>query len=134
MAPDIIILELLLPYCWNIVGLGLKEMSLSSSAIQRVEDLVMKYPKYPGRRDLFALSLAIEEEAILLTGDEALRKAAIQEGVPAHGTLWLLQNMVSGGAISEAEGHAGLSRMLTAGRRLPKKETQELLGSWDPMR
>ena len=123
-----------MPYCWNISGLGLKEMSLSSSAVQRVEDLVMKYPKYPGRRDLFALSLATEEGAILLTGDEALRKAAVLEGVQAHEILWLLQNMVSGGVISEAEGHAGLNRMLNAKRRLPRKETQALLSSWDSMR
>ncbi len=38
--------------------------------------------------------LAMQEGSLLLTGGKALRKAASQEGVEVHGTLWLLDAMV----------------------------------------
>ncbi|MGD0951750.1 MAG: hypothetical protein ABR985_05050 [Methanotrichaceae archaeon] len=66
--------------------------------------MVQKYPKHPGRIDLFALVLAIEEKTTLLTGDNALRKAALQEGVDVHGIIWLLDKMIQDKVISKAEG------------------------------
>ncbi len=72
----------------------------------------------------------MQEGSLLLTGDEALRKAASQEGVEVHGTLWLLDAMVEGGAISEAEGYRSLELMRNAGRRLPKKEVSIRIAAW----
>lgn len=96
MAPDVVLAEILLPYSWKLQGLGLREMDLPGSAMLKAEDLIRRYPR-PGRRDILSLVLAMEERAMLLTGDEALRKAAIGEGVEVHGTLWLLDAMVRKG-------------------------------------
>jgi hypothetical protein len=128
MAPDMVIAELLLP-SWGLLGMGLIEKSLPGSAMLKAEELVKRYPR-PGRIDLISLVLAMQENALLLTGDEALRKAAHQEGVVVHGTLWLLDAMLEGGAISKAEGYRSLELMSNTGRRLPKKEVSARMNSW----
>ena len=130
MIPDVILFELRLPYSWSLQGQGLVEASLSDAGVLKVEELVKKYPKNPGRLDLFALVLAMQESAVLLTGDGALRKAASNEGVEHHGTLWLLDAMVDEGAISGAKGCQSLELMLNAGRRLPKKEVLARMAAW----
>ena len=132
MAPDVVIAELLLP-SWNLLGMGLIEKSLPGSGMLTAEELVKKHPR-PGRIDLISLVLAIQENALLLTGDEDLRKAALQEGVDVHGTLWLLDAMVEGGTISDAEGCRSLKLMCNAGRRLPKKEVLARMAAWCPDR
>ncbi|MCU0637897.1 MAG: hypothetical protein MUE87_04690 [Methanothrix sp.] len=132
MIPDVILFELRLPYSWNLQGQGLVEAELSEVGVQKVEELVKKYPKHPGRLDLFALVLAIQESAVLLTGDGALRKAASNEGVEHHGTLWLLDAMVEEGTISGAKGCTSLELMLHAGRRLPKKDVLARMAAWKP--
>jgi hypothetical protein len=43
---------------------------------------------------LFALLLAKINSCALITGDDALRKAAKEEGVPVHGLLWILDRLV----------------------------------------
>jgi hypothetical protein len=128
MAPDMVIAELLLP-SWNLLGMGLAEMSLSGSEMLDVGELAKKYPR-PGRIDLISLFLAMRENAVLLTGDEALRVAAQKEGADVHGTLWLLDVMMEEGAISKAEGYRSLELMSNAGRRLPKNEVSARMSSW----
>ena len=68
MAPDVVLAEILLPYSWKLQGLGLIEMELSGSGMLKAEELVRKYPR-PGRRDILSLVLAMQEKAILITGD-----------------------------------------------------------------
>lgn len=87
-----------MPWSWKLQGYGLKEMELLGRGVIKVEEMVKKYPKHPGRTDLFALVLAMEEKTILLTGDNALRKAALQEGVEAHGILGAIQCSVKPGS------------------------------------
>jgi predicted nucleic acid-binding protein len=115
-----VLAEILLPYSWKLQGLGLIEMELSGSGMLKAEELVRKYPR-PGCRDILSLVLAMQEKAILLAGDEALRKAASREGIEVHGTLWLLDPMVKEEAISKIDGCRSLDRMINSGRRLPKK-------------
>jgi predicted nucleic acid-binding protein len=129
IAPDVVLAEILLPYSWKLQGLGLIEMELSGTGMHKAEELVRKYPR-PGRRDILSLVLAMQERAMLLTGDEALRKAASEEGIEVHGTLWLLDAMVKEEAISKEEGCRSLEKMLDAGRRLPKKEVSARIAAW----
>jgi len=131
MAPDVILAEVLIPYSWNLQGLGLIEKELPGDGVQKVENLISKYPKNPGRRDLFALVLAKDEGAILLSGDRALRKAAYKEGVEVHGTIWLMDNMVDGGIISPHDASDSLHQMLNDGRRLPQSEVNARIASWN---
>ncbi len=80
--------------------------------------------------DLFALATAIVEQAVLVTGDKALRQAAETEKAEVHGTLWLLERMVEQAVLTRQGAHDALSQMIQAGRRLPAKECGQLLRRW----
>ncbi|MDG4551712.1 MAG: type II toxin-antitoxin system VapC family toxin [Candidatus Contendobacter sp.] len=76
--------------------------------------------------DCFALVMAeTTENAVLLTGDQRLRRVAEQQGVAVHGILWILDQAYEQGAVEAATLHAAL---LVLARdpltRLPGKELQ----------
>ena len=98
VCPDVIIGELQLPDGRELVRQGARELSMGPNSVRLVCELVERHPK-PQLNDLFALVLAIELEAVLATGNEHLRQAAIAEGVRVVRTLGILQMMVGGGII-----------------------------------
>ncbi len=129
VVPDVIIDELLEPDGAALESLGLKNFGLSSQQVQEVVDLI---PRYPGAstNDIFALVLARTLGAPLLTGDKHLRRAAEEQGVTVHGTLWLLDEMVREGVIPKRRAAEALTQMLAYGRRLPKNECARRLREW----
>ena len=54
-------------------------------------------------QDRIALAIARNRKIVLLTGDKALRTAAMLEGVPIMGTLGVLDQLFKGNYISDAE-------------------------------
>lgn len=127
MAPDVIIAdELLTPNGGELVQLGLQEKELSGKQVLMVVDLAKRYVR-PSRQDLFALVLARETDAILLTGDGDLRNVAHEISVEVHGTIWLLDQMVDRGIIDKRERANSLERMIKSGSRLPKNEIKARL-------
>lgn len=81
-------------------------------------------------RDLFALALAKARDGVLLTGDRHLRRAAIREKVPVHGTLWILDELIRRHAITPPEAAQALGKMRAKGRRLPRAECERRLKKW----
>ena len=128
-APDVIVAETKSPRGRDIVQLGLREIEMSGEQVERVVRLAAKYPG-PGRADLFALGLACDLGATLLTQDKLLRRAAESEGVPAHGTLWILEEMVRAGALGRAEAAEAVAAMRGKGSRLPEPQTERLIQRW----
>jgi hypothetical protein len=61
----------------------------------------------------------------LLTGDRHLTEAADREGVTAHGTLWLLDEMVRLMVVAPVQAAQALERMLERGSRLARVECQK---------
>ena len=53
--------------------------------------------------DTFALAIAKFRGIVLLTGDGRLRKTAAEEGVTVRGTLWIFDELIRNGKISEEE-------------------------------
>ena len=88
-----------------------------------------KYPA-PQRPDMFALAIAVIEEAILVTGDRDLCEAAEAEDVEVHGTLWLLDAMVENEILAGDQAAAALQQMLDNDRRLPEKECRNRMRRW----
>src|SRR5690606_3227487 len=92
-----------------LTDLGLTVVTLRPQQLAAIPPLSSLYPR-ASRRDLSALVVAHDLDAAggatLVTGDGALRKAAETEGVPVHGTLWLLDRMVDGGLVTAS--HAAL--------------------------
>lgn len=102
----------------TLLNLGLKRFELSGEKVLEICSLVQKHSKV-SRLDFFALQLAREHSAMLLTGDRALRNVAKQYGVECHGTLWLVELMVQERVIGADVAREAYRKMREAGGRLP---------------
>jgi predicted nucleic acid-binding protein len=71
VAPDVIIEELKEPDGDLLISSGLRVQELSGSQVLTVLDFAERYAR-PSREDLFALVLARDFNAVLLTGDASL--------------------------------------------------------------
>ncbi len=128
-APDIIVAELQDPEGTQVELLGVSRLVLEPQQLLEAMALSRQYPRIPVS-DLQALVLARDRKATLLTGDRALRRLATEIGVPAHGTLWLLDEMVHLQILSEGEAAAALRTMLDSNCRLPLEECKARLRRW----
>ena len=82
--------------------------------------------------DAFALALAKHLDAILLTGDGALRALAAREAVECHGLLWLFDAMEEEGVLSRRSLQTALERVTTHPRcRLPREEVRKRLQRYE---
>jgi uncharacterized protein YacL len=129
IAPDVIIGELQEPDGSELISRGLGNRELSGGQVTEVFALAVRY-RGPSRNDLFALVLAKALNATLLTSDGPLRKAAGQETVSVHGTLWVLDEMIRHHVVTPARAAEALEKMLDSGRRLPKQEASARLKVW----
>lgn len=80
--------------------------------------------------DASAYLLATTLEAVLLTGDGALRKGATQGGVQVCGVLWILDMLLWHDVIDFQTADRGLNAMLEHAARLPPNECERRLNSW----
>lgn len=129
IVPDVLYLEELAEHHPDLPGFGLEIRSLRAEYVEETDRLREQYPE-PSTNDLFALALAKQENCPLLTGDDALRKAAEMEEVDVNGTLWLVgrlleQKLTTVEVIAEA-----YERMKRDGRRLPWAIVHEQLVSF----
>lgn len=76
----------------------------------------------PSRNDCFALALAKQENCPLLTGDQALKKAAAAENIVVMGTVWLVEQLVQHRIVAAEDARSAYQRMKAAARRLPWEE------------
>ncbi len=125
-VPDVLFEKELKARHSHLLSFGLKVKSLSNEAVDKAIEFAAKY-RQPSRIDLFALSLALQENCSLLTGDKNLRKAANQEGVQVHGTIWLVSEMLREKIVQPAVARTAFKKMKDAGSRLPWDEVDKLL-------
>ncbi|WP_330926581.1 PIN domain-containing protein [Candidatus Sororendozoicomonas aggregata] len=130
-VPDILFHDELQEQHSYLPAMGLRQLSLNSETMMYAITLNSQYSK-AGRYDLFALALAKQETCPLLTGDQALRKAAQAEKVTLRGTLWLIEGMVTHGIITVAQANAAYDKMEANQRRLPWKEARARLKRLKP--
>jgi hypothetical protein len=67
----------------------------------------------------------------LLTGDRNLRELAQMSGIEVHGTLWLLEELMTHRLITFTQASTGLDAMRRAGSRLPVGEVLGCLRRWE---
>lgn len=89
ILPDVIIAELIEPAGALLIKLGYTKEGTSGEETNDIFTLRNEYAS-PSTNDLFALLLAKRNGCPIITGDNALRNAAKQEGITAHGLLWLM--------------------------------------------
>jgi predicted nucleic acid-binding protein len=90
---------------------GLQVIDLSPSQIERAIALMTLLPGLSAY-DCFSLALAeTTDSAILLTGDQQLRTAAVRLGVEVHGVLWISDEIEKASKMSFADLAAALARL-----------------------
>ena len=109
---------------------GVHRCELPGSQVGKVVQMAARY-RNPSRCDLFALVQAKEGGRVLLSDDGPLRKAACTEGVEVHGTLWVLDQMLTYGVIDKPRAAKGLRLMLKKGSRFPEREVESRLRLWE---
>lgn len=80
--------------------------------------------------DCSVLFLAQKLDAMVLTGDGALRAASQIRQVQVHGTLWIMDALVGKGVIGGTTAATKLEWLIRGGRRLPKDACLARLARW----
>ncbi len=103
---------------------GLEGIDITIEEFTTAQRLKKENRKISGY-DSIALAIAIHRKYPLLTGDNALRKAGIKEGVTVIGTIGLLDKLVEEKRISSKEYVDCLKELRDSHeRRLPREELQ----------
>lgn len=117
-TPDILFFDELESHHPELPEAGLELLPMSGDLINEAGRQAAVHSA-PSRYDMLALVLAQEQECVLLTGDNPLRKLASEQGVEVHGTLWLVEQMIGEMLLSKDAARAAYERMRSRGSRLP---------------
>src|SRR3990167_1803741 len=93
-VPDILFVEELAEKHMHLLDFGLICKEMRGELINQTYVLRQKH-RQTSVNDLLALTLARDEKCQLLTGDKALRQVASSLNIEVHGTLWLVEQMIS---------------------------------------
>lgn len=108
----------------ELLSYGLVPVEITIEEFLIAQEYGTKYPRL-SIYDRIALAIAKERDIILLTGDNSLRKAAVQENVSIMGTLGILDKLWEKKKISTEELKSCLEGLIEhngGAVRLPKAE------------
>jgi predicted nucleic acid-binding protein len=103
----------------SLEALGVEAYGLSSEQIKDIYLLIQSHHTV-STTDLSTLVLARDLPAILLSGDNPLRKLAEEQAIEVHGVLWVLDALVAQQLITPGQACHSLKNMLARNARLPK--------------
>jgi hypothetical protein len=129
VVTDILREELLNPPFNLLAGMGLLDEPLTPAEVAEISCFVERYPKL-SYYDVSVMILARSKNTVLISGDEALRNAAADNGVTCHGTCWLIDYLASEGIISYSKAIAAYEVIRNKPRYPPKEECHALLAGW----
>ena len=113
---------------------GISVLDPSSEAVDQL------YSELPGLsfEDASVLCLAMEQDALLLTGDKTLRNAGEIRQVEVHGSIWVLDQLVRQGRLAGRVAAEKLQGLLdetgASSRFLPKKLADKYILKWSDCR
>lgn len=107
-----------------------REHGLSFDDLAQVSDLVTEVGSKAKFNDCSVIFLAMKLDAMLISGDKALRKAGRERRIEVHGTLWMFDQLVEAGIMPGEVAAAKLGHLLTLERYLPKEECQIRVKRW----
>ncbi len=129
VVPDFATTELAKPP-WDVLeAMGLTAKELDSERVLELSKLRSIHGSL-SITDLSAFLLAKMLSATLVTGERRLSELARANGLPVHGILWLLDEMVHFQVIAPRQAADALRRMLDHGSRLPDHECQKRFSMW----
>jgi len=126
---DFAVEEFLHPGWATLKDLGLKTHDLTPEYILELVRLRQIHHQL-STIDLAALLLARALDASLVTGDRRLNELAKAQGVPVHGVLWILDEIVIHHVLTENQAAIALRKMLYQGARLPDGDCQKRFDRW----
>lgn len=84
-----------------------------------------------GIEDQTVLFLALEMDAILITGDRKVRLEGMKRKLEVRGLLWILDELIAKGHLTPKLAAAKLRLIIGAGAYLPPDECQKRLTRWE---
>ncbi|MFA5269855.1 MAG: hypothetical protein WC379_17960 [Methanoregula sp.] len=108
---------------------GLRKKELSKSQAEALSE-IRKSHKNLSVYDISAFILARDQKIILLSGDDALRKFALLQGVEVHGILWIMDQLIAQDLLRKQEAARALQQIITHNSYLPKKECADRIARW----
>ena len=114
----------------QLLAFGLHVLELNADELSDVQQAGAANPAL-SLPDCAAYVAARRTDHELLTGDGALRRLALSQGLVCHGVLWLMDRLANAGTTTHAELHAGLTALAQHPRcRLPHAEVKKRLQAW----
>jgi len=104
-------------------GLGFEELA----AVAALETEVGSKARF---NDCSVLFLARKLDAMLLSSDKALRKAAEARSIETHGTLWIMDRLVEARVLAPKVAASKLAHLLSLERYFPKAECLARMKQW----
>ena len=126
---NLIIRELRNPPFHTLSSMGLLVENLSPDGVKELMEMMGRY-EGPSYQDISVLVLAKARNTVLITGDEALRRAAADNSVDCHGTCWLIDYLANQSLITYSEAIAAYDLIRKNRRNPPFDECKSLLAGW----
>ena len=111
---------------------GVRVRYLTSLELRQHETMQVRY-RALSVADAEALVIARADNAVLLTGDGSLRKAALDAGVQVRGVLGELKRLVAAMILDPPGALTALETIIASGSRLPRGEVEAARRQWSKM-
>ena len=106
----------------------LKVESCDPESLQTIGTIMNKHGI--SMADASTFFLARKLGAVLLSGDEALRKAAKTSDIEVRGVLWVFDQLLAGRHLTKSEACMRLRQLLDCGSFLPQGVCEERFRAW----
>lgn len=110
----------------------IKNANLLVISIQEIIKIFAEKQKHSklSVQDCSVLIAAQEQNALILTGDNYLRKTAIDYKIEVHGILWIFDKLIEKEFITVETGYRKLTELMSLNNRLPINECNLRLEKW----
>ena len=132
---DFVIDEIVRPAQQKIIDSFVKSRKLevvqfSPSEFSNITNLFVMNPNNASLTDCSVWYYAKQTNGRLLTGDGKLRKAAENDNIKVSGILYVFDNLIEYGILSEKDAADLLENLIKINLRLPKDECQKRILKW----
>lgn len=105
-------------------------VQFSPSEFSNITNLFVMNPNNASLTDCSVWYYAKQTNGRLLTGDGKLRKAAENDNVKVSGILYIFDNLIEYGILSEKDAADLLENLMKINMRLPKDECEKRILAW----
>ena len=105
-------------------------VKFNPSELSSIANLFASNPNNASLTDCSVWYYAKQTNGRLLTGDGKLRKSAEKDNVKVSGILYVFDNLIEYGIISEKEASDLLDNLMQINMRLPKDECEKRILAW----